>query len=61
MSQPGNSTPGFVRVNGGKLARFEVATSDCAQARLAVIGHLKAHGPAPESAVLALIQGGRPQ
>ena len=50
------NTPVFVRVNGGKLARFEVTTSDSQNARQVVIDHLKHNGPAPESAVLALIQ-----
>ena len=52
-------TPVFVRVNGGKLARFEVTTTDCEQARLMVINHLRTHGPKAESAVLALINGGK--
>ncbi|HCE28460.1 MAG TPA: hypothetical protein DET46_06565 [Comamonadaceae bacterium] len=55
MSTP-QETPVFVRVNGGKLARFQVATSDCERARQAVIHHLRTNGPKPESAVLALIQ-----
>lgn len=59
MSKSTNSIPVFVRVSGGKLARFEVATSECEAARLAVIHHLKSNGPAPESAILALLQGGR--
>ena len=58
MSTP-QETPVFVRVNGGKLARFQVVTSDCVHARQAVILHLRISGPKPESAVLALIQGGR--
>ena len=58
MSTP-HVIPVFVRVDGGKLARFEVATRDCEQARRMVVAHLHTHGPQPESAVLALVEGGR--